>query len=107
MALNTSEGNQRSTTRIGHGLAKVLGIKLNRNYGADEVTRGESVFSMPAADTFVEDEPTSAEWIRSLIPDSQSVKQYFISLFPFLKWITRYNYTWLAGDTVAGEIPLL
>ena len=50
-------------TKIGHGLAKVLGIKLNyRNpTGTEDLTRGESVFSVSSADTYVEEEPTLAE----------------------------------------------
>ncbi|KAH0533967.1 hypothetical protein FGG08_007423 [Glutinoglossum americanum] len=109
MASNTSEGNKRSTTAgIGHGVAKFLGIKLDRSYGGDEAVGGGGgggggfMFSMAAADAFIEDEPTSVEWIRSLLPDSQGVKQYFVGMLPFLKWITRYNFTWLAGDAVAG-----
>ncbi|GMM53013.1 sulfate permease [Starmerella bacillaris] len=32
----------------------------------------------------------------------QRVKNYLISLFPFLQWIYRYNLTWLYGDLIAG-----
>ena len=52
----------------GHFLAKVLGIKLNNGASSDDLTRGESIFSVQTADSFVEPEPTSAEWIQDLIP---------------------------------------
>jgi len=88
-------------TKIGHGLAKVLGIKLD-DYGQDPVTRGESVFSISSADTYVEPEPTSGEWIREHVPSGHQIVQYLLSLFPFLQWITHYNLQWLVGDLVAG-----
>ncbi|KAI9784177.1 MAG: Sulfate permease 2 [Geoglossum umbratile] len=103
MARNTSgEANPALSTKIGHGLAKVLRIKLNRNEAPENASGGDSVISITTASTFVEEEPTSEEWIRDLLPDSAEIKQYFVSLFPFLKWITRYNSTWFLGDTVAG-----
>lgn len=91
-------------TKIGHGLAKVLGIDLHyRNEtGSDRITRGESVFSVGSADTYVEDEPTALEWLQSITPSGQQIAHYFIRLFPFLQWITRYNLQWLIGDLVAG-----
>lgn len=33
---------------------------------------------------------------------SSRVVDYFISLFPILTWIHRYNLTWLYGDLIAG-----
>ena len=92
-------------TRIGHGLAKGLGIKLDyRNpTGRDEkLTRGESTYSVASADSYTEDEPTAGEWIRSVAPSRKSVAQYFRDLFPFLRWIHRYNLQWLTGDLIAG-----
>ena len=94
------------TTKIGYGLAKVLGIKLQyRNpQGVDnDLTRGESVYSVSSADTFVEPEPTSWEWLREIIPNGRQLLQYVNNLFPFLHWIGRYNGQWLAGDLIAGE----
>lgn len=91
-------------TKIGHGLAKFLRIKLDyRNpTGKEDLTRGESVFSVSSADTYVEQEPTVAEWFRSLAPTGPGVLRYFFELFPFLSWIKRYNGQWLFGDLVAG-----
>lgn len=91
-------------TKIGHGLAKVLGIKLDyRNERAtDKITRGESVFSVSSADTFVEEEPTVAEWVQDQTPSLHDLAQYAQNLFPFTRWIGRYNLTWFTGDLVAG-----
>ncbi|KAH0563338.1 hypothetical protein GP486_002089 [Trichoglossum hirsutum] len=103
MAPSTSGGVRSGVAaKTGHGLAKVLRIKLQHNDPKEEVTGGASVFSVTTADTFVEDEPTSGEWLRELVPDRQEIRQYFVNLFPFLKWITRYNSAWFLGDTVAG-----
>nr|POE49506.1 sulfate permease 2 [Quercus suber] len=97
-------------TKIGHGLAKVLGIKLDYRdeLGAGNanahgtVSRGESTFTIDSADNYVEEEPTSIEWIQSVIPSGRQLLQYFASLFPFVHWIGRYNLQWLTGDLVAG-----
>lgn len=91
-------------TKIGHGLAKALGIKLDyRNpTGASKLTRGESVFSVASADSYTEDEPNSMDWIREQIPTGGQFLRYLHNLVPFTKWIARYNVQWLAGDLVAG-----
>ncbi|KAF2099323.1 sulfate permease [Rhizodiscina lignyota] len=88
-------------TKVGHALAKVLGIKLDQA-GPDPVTRGESVFSVSSADTYVEEEPTAVEWIEEIVPTRADVFNYFRNLLPFTKWITRYNSQWLIGDLIAG-----
>ena len=87
---------------IGHGLAKVLGIKVDE-VKADPVTRGESVFSVNSADTYVEDEPTIWEWFAEYKPTRRAAGLYVYNLFPFIHWIGRYNLQWLYGDLVAGE----
>ncbi|KAH7086836.1 sulfate permease-like protein [Paraphoma chrysanthemicola] len=93
-----------TATKVGHGLAKVLGIDLHyRNEtGSDRITRGESVFSIDSADSYVEHEPTAVEWVRDTLPDSQQLLAYTYSLFPFVHWIGRYNIQWLTGDLIAG-----
>ena len=95
--------SESTSTKIGHGLAKGLGIKLDyRNPTNDKVTRGESAFSVSSADSYIEEEPHSGEWLRSLVPSGKNIVDYFVSLFPFLKWIHRYNTRWLVGDLIAG-----
>lgn len=93
-----------TASKVGHGLAKVLGIDLHyRNEtGSDRVTRGESVFTVDSADIYVEEEPTAREWLQEVIPSSREFAEYLYSLFPFVHWITRYNVQWLIGDLVAG-----
>lgn len=95
-------------TKIGHGLAKGLGIQLPYRdpLGANEdpVTRGESTFSVGTMDTYsyLEPEPTSLDWVKEHTPSLRAWGLYFYSLFPFLSWITRYNWQWFLGDLVAG-----
>ena len=100
------------TTKVGHGLAKGLGIKQAYRdplgAQADPVTRGESTFSYGTIDThsYLEQEPTTAEWFKEITPSWHDVGRYFYRLFPFLSWITRYNTQWLVGDLVAGKPPI-
>ncbi|KAL9602189.1 MAG: hypothetical protein Q9219_002053 [cf. Caloplaca sp. 3 TL-2023] len=93
-----------AATKVGHGLAKALRIKLDYRspQGGDQVTRGESAYSVSSADSFVEREPTSWEWIQSVVPNGRDLLHWAYSLFPFIHWIDRYNAQWLAGDLIAG-----
>ena len=95
---------QTALVKVGHFLARVLAIKLDYRdpLGTDGVTRGESTFSAGTADTYVEQEPTTLDWILELTPEPREVGRYFYNLFPFLRWIGRYNVQWLLGDLVAG-----
>lgn len=93
-----------NATKVGHGLATALGIKLNyRNELDEDIARGESVFSIQTADSYVEQEPTAAEWVVDTLPSGADLLSYTRSLFPFLSWIGFYNLQWLIGDLVAGE----
>lgn len=90
-------------SKFGHTLAKPLAIKLDyRNETGDDLTRGESVYSISSADSFIEHEPTVWEWLDSLIPSFHDIGRYVYNLFPFIHWIGRYNLIWFAGDMVAG-----
>jgi sodium-independent sulfate anion transporter 11 len=93
-----------TASKVGHGLAKVLGINLHyRNEtGSERITRGESVFTIDSADTYVEDEPSAREWLHEVLPNGREMGEYLYSLFPFVHWIGRYNVQWLIGDLVAG-----
>ena len=91
-------------TKVGHGLAKALGIKLDyRNPdGRPKITRGESVFSVATADSYTEEEPSVSDWLYEVTPTKQQALQYVKNLFPFTQWLPRYNLQWFAGDLVAG-----
>ena len=90
--------------KVGRTLAKGLLIDVDyRRDATEEITRGESISSGDSVETYVEREPTAAEWLKSISPTGQTVKHYVRSLFPFLNWITRYNTTWLTGDLIAGK----
>ena len=92
-----------AATNLGQTLAKVLGIKLQyRNPTGDDLTRGESVYSVSSADPYVEQEPTTLEWIKEVIPTGRDFLHWAYHLFPFIHWIGRYNVQWLAGDLIAG-----
>ncbi|KAF3768899.1 putative sulfate transporter [Cryphonectria parasitica EP155] len=87
-------------TKIGHGLAKLFNIKLQENEPyLDEVSREE-----PESGTavFVEQPVTVSEYFHDISPTGKGVANYVKSLFPFLSWIGKYNFIWLAGDMVAG-----
>ena len=100
-------------TRLGHAAAKSLGIKLNyREYGSsppkqEDLSRGESVFSVDTADAYVEEEPTVIEWLSSIAPTGRNIALYLYHLFPFVHWIHRYNLQWLYGDLIAGTLSTL
>lgn len=95
-----------SRSQLGHGLAKGLGIKLDyRNeIQQEKLSRGESVFSVTSADTYVEQEPTVAEYFKEITPTPTDMKNYVYGLFPFVHWIGKYNVQWLIGDLVAGML---
>ncbi|KAL8388448.1 hypothetical protein RB595_009238 [Gaeumannomyces hyphopodioides] len=89
--------------KVGQGLAKALGIKLRNNQPyQDEVTRGESILSVHSGDAFIEEPPSTRDFLASLVPTGKDTVTYTRSLFPFLDWIGHYNLQWLIGDLVAG-----
>ena len=93
-----------TSAKVGRGLAKFLRIKPHANRPKDDdLTRGESAYSVSTADTYVEHAPTAAEWVQHVAPTGPGVRKWLFSLFPFAHWITRYNVQWLYGDLVAGE----
>jgi len=93
-----------AATKFGHGFAKVFGIKLQyRDQDKkDPVNRGESVFSVASADTYVESEPTTMDFIHEVVPSKQTMINYGKGLFPFVHWAPFYNLQWFYGDLVAG-----
>jgi len=53
--------------------------------------------------TYIEEDPSVAEWFGGLVPSSQGVAEYVRELFPCVQWVTRYNVSWLVGDIIAGN----
>lgn len=52
---------------------------------------------------YIEDEPNVVQWAKDVVGDPiRLFTNYFISLFPFSKWLLHYNLKWLYGDLVAG-----
>lgn len=96
------------TDTVSNGLAKALGIKKSYRdplgAHADPVTRGESAFSVGTIDgvSYLEPEPTTKEWFQEITPSGRGIAMYFWNIFPFMSWITKYNWQWLVGDLVAG-----
>ena len=91
-------------SKLGHGLAKVLGIKVQEKEPLrEELSRGESIFSIQNSEKFVEKQPTSIEWIVDMMPSQKVMTDYLVSLFPFVSWIGHYNWIWFIGDFVAGK----
>ena len=67
------------------------------------MTRGESTISITNSDSYVDAEPSVLDWVVEITPTPRAVGRYFSSLFPFIRWVPRYNAQWLLGDVVAGE----
>ena len=50
-----------------------------------------------------EELPTVTGWIRNKLTNpKERMKSYFLSLFPFITWIYRYNLVWFSNDVIAG-----
>ncbi|KAH8433104.1 uncharacterized protein LDX57_010738 [Aspergillus melleus] len=92
------------SSKLGHGLAKVLGIDPNSNKSPS--TSHDSIEGVHSL-TYVEPEPTAGDWIREHAPTARDAIQYVYNLFPFLHWILSYNLQWFIGDLVAGRLPAL
>ena len=75
-------------------LAEGLGFK------SDE--REHDIPELSNADVYIEPEPTVIEFLTDFVPTWGGVGSYFYNLFPFLRWIYKYNLTWFMGDLVAG-----
>lgn len=54
-------------------------------------------------ESFIEEDPSVAEWFRSFVPTSSAVAEYIREVFPSARWIRRYNLHWLVGDAIAGK----
>jgi sodium-independent sulfate anion transporter 11 len=61
-------------------------------------TSGETI-----GETYLEEDPSVAEWFRGLVPTKHGAAEYVRELFPSARWMRRYNLQWLAGDAIAGK----
>lgn len=87
------------STRVGHAIAKVLGIDLGPP--SPELERDES-----NTYSYFEHHPTCGDWLTDITPTPPQIRGYIWNMFPFLHWIGSYNTQWLIGDLVAGTLDL-
>lgn len=94
----------KKMAEAGRFLAKALGIKLedSPNFLVETFHSEGSEFSAEH-DTFLEESPTTIEFLRDLVPSGKALAAYGKSLFPCISWLPSYNLHWLAGDVVAGS----
>ncbi|PHH67436.1 hypothetical protein CDD81_48 [Ophiocordyceps australis] len=76
--------------------------RLKRALGLAHDSHDDDVPSICNTEVFVEREPTIAEFFAELVPSAGNVGRYVYNLFPFVHWITKYNWTWFVGDVIAG-----
>ena len=98
-ALPPATGNGTKRSKLGHGLAKVLRIDVPEK--PQSSSADQSIITI-IDDTYIEEDPTVLEWIKNKQPTGKGSVNFFISLFPFISWIGKYNRTWFYGDMVAG-----
>ncbi|KAF3055774.1 Sulfate permease 2 [Daldinia childiae] len=51
---------------------------------------------------FIEQIPTTKEWVLEQFSNQVNPISYLRSLFPFIGWVRRYNTRWLIADLIAG-----
>ena len=83
-------------------LAKIFCVDLNYRDPTGALTRGESAYSVPSADSYIEDEPSVKDWLRETAPGKKDAIRFVSRIFPFVHWLPRYNLQWLIGDLIAG-----
>ncbi|KAJ0158610.1 Sulfate permease 2 [Colletotrichum tanaceti] len=85
------------------GLARVLGIDLEASTRHQTRELHEHVAGAIAPyEPYYEQDPTVNEWLLEHVPTRDASARYVKSLFPFAKWILRYNTRWLVSDAIAG-----
>lgn len=62
----------------------------------------EQIARETIGETYLEEDPSVAEWFRGLVPSSRGAAEYVTELFPSARWVRRYNVPWLVGDAIAG-----
>jgi len=91
MASPSSGSPKKLGAKVGHGLARVLGIDLEHATSYEQqITRGESVYSLSgSSDAYIDTEPTVLEYFSQFKPTGRGLSQYLLSFFPFVTWIGR------------------
>ncbi|KAL1798828.1 hypothetical protein ACET3X_002865 [Alternaria dauci] len=69
---------------------------------SDQTASLKNVARDTIGETYIEEDPSVAEWMRECIPTSHGAAEYVRELFPSARWVRRYNLHWLAGDAIAG-----
>jgi sodium-independent sulfate anion transporter 11 len=75
---------------------------LSKVFRYERTERNDEIPPITNADPFIEPEPTIGEFIEEITPSLNDIGRYIYRLFPFLGWITKYNWTWALGDFIAG-----
>jgi hypothetical protein len=67
----------------------------------------EQKAKLAVAQPYLEQDPTVREWTGQFVPTRQGASRYLHNLFPSAMWVGRYNFRWLLGDAIAGELSSL
>lgn len=92
----------------GSKIAKFLSTKVFHASSEDRHRQTKSLEQIARetiGETYLEEDPSVAEWFRGLVPSSRGVAEYVRELFPSARWMRRYNLHWLLGDAIAGKNP--
>lgn len=93
-----------------HRIKAYIRSKAADAFDASSTTRNRQTASLEQVardtinETYLEEDPSVAEWFRDLVPSSAGVAEYVRELFPSAQWIRRYNLHWLLGDVIAGML---
>lgn len=91
----------RNARKLGSSLStKILGT--DEEHRRQKTTTLVDIARETINDTYIEDDPSVAEWFKELIPSSGDIGAYVAELFPSAQWVRRYNVHWWAGDLIAG-----
>ncbi|KAI1465847.1 sulfate permease [Daldinia caldariorum] len=84
-------------------ITRVFGDKENAHahLTPDSVVQRSSAAISPF-EPFIEQIPTTREWIIDQLSGGANPISYFLGLLPFLGWLRRYNKRWLVADLIAG-----
>lgn len=94
----------KALSRAGSLAAKVLGIDLEASTRHQtQQLHDHLARSISPHEPYYEEDPTVTEWLLEHVPTKDGSVRYVKSLFPFTRWIFRYNTRWLVSDAIAGK----